>query len=840
MPIPVVCPACSSKLKAPDKLAGRKAKCPTCGTPIPVPAAVPQPAGRGDAGAPTSSDRASPPDAPATLPSDVASPVAQTLTGAAPSVNRELYEFLAPRQAADEIGRLGPYRVLQVLGHGGMGVVYQAEDPQLKRLVALKAMLPTVAASESARQRFLLEARAAAAIEHDHIVAIYQVGEDRGVPFLAMPFLKGESLQARLERENRLPFADVLRIGRETAEGLAAAHARGLMHRDIKPANIWLEAGRDRVKIVDFGLARAVGGEGGLTQPGMILGTPQYMAPEQAGGQPVDCRCDLFSLGCVLYRLSTGELPFKGNTIYAILAALATEPPRPMAALNPELPQTFIDLVLHLLAKDPVERPPSALVVAETLAELERAQGTTQLGSRPVPRVDAKAAALAHTDPTLVAPPRPPNVPAPATVPSTSAPPTAAPSGKRRGPLVAAVVAVGLLGAAGGAAVWFNPFGARPSAPTTPGPSAGPDAPSGQKSPNLDLQPGPAKSIKGSSTEKSPAPADALTRGKHVPSILRAKVPSTVVAAIDPKLTDEWGGTGAVAWSENGRSLAIGTQQGAIHLWRVPTWEQEGVLRGHPRDITWLAFNHSGRILLSACRSGDGKVLKWKLDAKNRPSSTLSQALPNDGRCLALSRDGSLVATGSWGSKGGGVKLWDLESDKEKPLLKQAEGSSQALAFSSDASWLAAGLDHIGVRLWDLKTGAVRILDGPRFCSSLAFSPDGKQLAGTFNYNEPVRLWDLTAPAKAPRLLRGHKGQVNSVAFSPDGKWLATEGLDGTVRLWDPRTATEVREAIELTAPVTTKMPDRFHRQLAFSPDGRHLAVANGGLYIVRLASLGQ
>ena len=158
-------------------------------------------------------------------------------TGPAPD-----YPFLASPQEPDEMGRLGPYRVLKVLGTGGMGVVFQAEDPHLRRLVALKVMRPSLAASAEFHRRFLREARLAAAIDHEHIVTIYQVGEDRGVPFLAMQMLRGQTLEDRLERAGgRLPLAEVLRIGREIAEGLAAAHAAGLVHRDIKPANIWLE-----------------------------------------------------------------------------------------------------------------------------------------------------------------------------------------------------------------------------------------------------------------------------------------------------------------------------------------------------------------------------------------------------------------------------------------------------------------------------------------------------------------------------------------------------------------------------------------------------------------------
>ena len=167
-----------------------------------------------------------------------------------------VYDFLAPPREPGELGRLGPYQVRKVLGAGGMGVVFLGHDPLLERPVALKAMLPMLAVSPSAKQRFLREARAAAAIKHDHIVTIYQVGEDRGVPFLAMEFLEGESLDDRLKRESRLPVKELLRIGREAAEGLSAAHQRGLIHRDIKPGNIWLEGERGRVKILDFGLAR--------------------------------------------------------------------------------------------------------------------------------------------------------------------------------------------------------------------------------------------------------------------------------------------------------------------------------------------------------------------------------------------------------------------------------------------------------------------------------------------------------------------------------------------------------------------------------------------------------
>ncbi len=368
-PIVVQCPGCGKRLKAKADQAGRTARCPKCRAAIAVPAAAV--AGEAPTVLPAGSETAA-----LVEPANVTGVRAVGPTGSyhrpePDARERELCEFLAPAQAPDELGRLGPYRVLEVLGAGGMGVVFRAEDPELRRPVALKAMLPSLGASQSARKRFLREAQAAAAITHDNIVHIYQVGEDRGAPFIAMQFLDGESLEARLRRERRLPVAEALRIGRETAEGLAAAHERGLIHRDIKPANLWLEGAKGRVKVLDFGLARGAADEGHLTQSGAIVGTPAYMAPEQAGGKKVDHRCDLFSLGCVLYRLTTGALPFKGSDTLSILAALAIVDPEPPAALNPEIPEELSDLVMRLLAKDADRRPASARDVAEAIQAIE-------------------------------------------------------------------------------------------------------------------------------------------------------------------------------------------------------------------------------------------------------------------------------------------------------------------------------------------------------------------------------------------------------------------------------------------------------------------------------------
>jgi serine/threonine protein kinase len=348
-------------------MAGRSGACPGCSRVVQVPAAGGSSAlGSSAAARRTSSQRTLHPPAAA---EDTAPAIPDSLD-LAPSPD---YPFLASPHEPDELGRLGPYRVLKVLGTGAMGVVFQAEDPHLKRMVALKVMRPSLAASAEFHRRFLREARLAASIDHEHVVTIYQVGEDRGVPYLAMQMLQGETLENRLNRAGgRLPLAEVLRIGREIAEGLAAAHARGLVHRDVKPANVWLEKDRGRVRIVDFGLARGAEPDAQFTQAGTVIGTPAYMAPEQAAGAAVDSRCDLFSLGAVLYRVATGESPFGDKDTMSVLSALATRTPTPPHRIVPSLPRMFSGLVMRLLAKDPADRPQSAREVVEAIEALER------------------------------------------------------------------------------------------------------------------------------------------------------------------------------------------------------------------------------------------------------------------------------------------------------------------------------------------------------------------------------------------------------------------------------------------------------------------------------------
>ncbi len=293
-----------------------------------------------------------------------------------PGPEAETLDFLDPPRRPDRLGQLGPYEIVEVIGRGAMGVVLKAIDPTLQRTVAIKVLARQLGLSAQARERFLREARAAAAISHENVVRLHAIEDQGRHPYLVLEYVAGTSLQQRLDHGEPIEMSEVVRIGEQMAAGLAAAHARGVVHRDVKPANVLLEgregeapaepgalATRVRVKLSDFGLARE--GEGGLTEVGAVAGTPLYMAPEQARGEAVDHRADLFALGAVLYRLCTGRPPLEADNALALLRRICEEEPKPVREVNPAVPVWLAELIGRLLAKDPAGRPQSAAEVAE-------------------------------------------------------------------------------------------------------------------------------------------------------------------------------------------------------------------------------------------------------------------------------------------------------------------------------------------------------------------------------------------------------------------------------------------------------------------------------------------
>lgn len=276
--------------------------------------------------------------------------------------------FLDPTDDPHMLGRFGGYEISGVVGSGGMGIVLKGWDVSLGRFVAIKLLNSAYSGQSASRKRFAREAQAAAAVLHDNVIAIYGVDEWKGLPYLVMPYIKGVSLQQRIDRAAPLSFEDILGISLQIARGLAAAHDQGLVHRDIKPANILMPASVSRVIITDFGLARTAD-DASLTRSGVLAGTPQYMSPEQARGDAVDGRTDLFCLGSVMYAMACGRPPFRAETPYGVLRKITDESHRPLSQVRDGTPAWFESIIDRLLEKSPSNRFQNANALAEHLED---------------------------------------------------------------------------------------------------------------------------------------------------------------------------------------------------------------------------------------------------------------------------------------------------------------------------------------------------------------------------------------------------------------------------------------------------------------------------------------
>ena len=272
--------------------------------------------------------------------------------------------------AEGAVRQVGRYLIRSRLGRGGMATVYQAHDPQIGRDVAIKFLHASLAEDEECHARFLREARAAGGLSHPNIVVVHDVGEIEGRPYMAMELVEGETLADLLEKTRQLPIRDAVIIGLQLARALDYAHARGIVHRDIKPGNIMLLGSEHTVKVSDFGIAHMDDGDNQRTQVGAVLGTPQYMSPEQTRGERLDGRSDLFSAGVVLYQMVAGERPFRGDSVVAVVTKIANEAPPPLAQVRPDTPPALRRIVERCLAKAPAQRYPTGKELAASLLKV--------------------------------------------------------------------------------------------------------------------------------------------------------------------------------------------------------------------------------------------------------------------------------------------------------------------------------------------------------------------------------------------------------------------------------------------------------------------------------------
>ncbi|MBY0523837.1 MAG: protein kinase [Gemmataceae bacterium] len=655
-------------------------------------------------------------------------PVDQTAAGpdTTPDDDDLALDFLTPSKEPGHLGRLNHYDIVRVIGRGGMGVVLHAFDTHLQRQVALKVMSPDLAKDETARKRFCREARAAAAITDEHVVAVHQVAheEERDVPFLVMQLVTGESLERRLERTGPLPLREIVRIGMQVASGLAAAHSHDLIHRDIKPDNILLEAPGDRVKLTDFGLARAAE-DVKLTASGMIAGTPAYMSPEQAKGEPLDHRSDLFSFGSVLYAMCTGHPPFDGNSSFVVLRKITEEAAKPVSEINPQIPGWLAAIVDRLLAKEPAERFQSAKEVADLLRNLLARLESAEAAAIPICPMKYRKRAWWAWGAT-----------------ATTA-------------LLATVLVLEVIGV-----VRLAPVGPLPAV------APGPDTPSAALRSTLNGNAGPVWSLALSPDDASAAMAidDGTVK---VWDVKAGRVKSTINAHKGPV----W----SVAFSNDGALLATASDDGAVKLWNAADGKELKSMP-HAASVRSIAFGPAGRLVTG---SRNGNVRIWDTAAGKETVTTKGHT--HMVTMVAFSSDGKSVASAS-GDKT--VKLWDAGTGQEQLTLTGHTGGVYAVAFSPDGTKVATGGWDKTVRVWDVGTGdCMHTLQGHRQdVWAVAFAPDGQTIASA-SEDHTVKLWNASSGAET-MTLHGHTGTVYSIAFSRE-KRVMTGGRDGTLRLWD-------------------------------------------------------
>jgi WD40 repeat protein len=784
-------------------------------------------------------------------------------------------DFLQPSTKPGSLGRLGHYEILEVLGRGGFGIVLKAFDEVLHRVVAVKVMAARMAAASPARKRFLREARAAAAVRHDNVVALHYVAE-KPIPFLVMEFIAGETVQQRLDRSGPIEAAEVVRIGRQIAEGLAAAHAMGLIHRDVKPSNILLESGDDHVKITDFGLARAAD-DATVTQSGVITGTPMYMAPEQALGETIDLRADLFSLGSLLYAMCTGRPPFRASTTLGVLKRVAEDDAPPIRTIIPDAPESLCGIIAQLHAKKPEDRFASAKEVADVLARC--LSDAPWQGGAPPGAGRAKSAIG---------------------------------RGKRRSWILAAV-AVGFLATAVVATVVIlrdrdglgmnvrdngKKDGAEPAAPWLPTPEELARHNPLDDRRRSDISPGLLALAGGGDAANAPAELVAvLARGPftlpggamtHRPAVSpdgrwlavasgnNAAVFDAATGALRTLLTGATKRLLLVAFSPDGKRIGAGSQDGKAYVWTTESGQLELTLEGHPDHVWAFAFSPDGKRIATACQ--DGSLYLWGADGQNK---TPLAKQPKGLDCLAFSPDSKTLASAGrqWD-----VVLWDAAAGTEVRTLKGHTTTVSNLRYSADGNTLASGSDQETI-LWDPQTGQPRhtlktsgagllaftsesktllaarageekggnylltrwdagsgqqtadVPLGPRRkgVDDLRFyaaSPDGASLYACHpNGDDRVSVFDAATGKERIPAAAFHTGAVMAVAFSPDGNTLATGGGDHTIRLWD-LAAWKQDEPLPPCRVLQGHTGDVY--SAVFSPDSKFLASGgNDGVVIL-------
>jgi WD40 repeat protein len=685
------------------------------------------------------------------------------------------------------------YEILAELGRGGMGVVYQARQTKLNRLVALKMILAGGHAGETDLARFVTEAESIARLQHPNIVQIHEVGEHDGLPFFSLEFCPGGSQEKKLNG-TPLPAGEAAALVETLARAMQTAHDKGVIHRDLKPANVLL-AEDGTPKITDFGLAKRVGATG-QTATGAIMGTPSYMAPEQAGGRSKEIgpAADVYALGAILYECLTGRPPFRAATPLDTMMQVLSDEPVPPTQLQPRLPRDLETICLKCLRKEAARRYPSAAALAD---DVRRFRAGLPITARPI----GPAERLGRW--------------------------------YRRNPGVAGLLALVLLSLLLGAVVaaWFAVW-ANDSARAARASEENALNEKRRAEDEKRLADAARQLIEAEKARVEPLRnrAEGLAYAQQLDRAHRSWLENDAGHARELLDACRWDFRGweynylntlfergqrslvlgdrgilqGIAFSPDGKQIATAELNEGVRIWNRSSLELVRNLGEKSRFAECLAYSADGKRLASG-NGHDGTIRVWNVETGEEVTHFTQPGV----RILSIcfSPDGGRLVSGGWD---GPVKVWELASGTAVVSFQADPQGVTRVAFSPDGKHLATGGTE-GAKLWDSATGKL-VSSRPGQSGRVAFSPDGKLLA--VSASEMVVLWEV-ATGKDVRLVQGHQKQISDVAFSPDGRRLVSGGWDRLVIVWDVATG---------RPDLTLKGHTGLVEGVAFSSDGLEVA----------------
>ena len=640
------------------------------------------------------------------------------------------------------------YDIEKELGRGGMAIVYKAVQESLGRPVALKVLPQGLTHDQKLLERFHREARSAAMLNHPHIVTIFDEGEINGVHYMAMEYLTGRDLHEILQEGGPLPPDEAVALIAPVAEALGYAHTRDTVHRDVKSSNVMVtDVGRP--VLMDFGIAYA-SSESRLTQTGTVLGTPEYMSPEQARGNEVDPRSDLYSLGVVLYETVTGTLPHTGGHPMSVVYKVLHESYAPPSNHNPDCPDWLEQIIAKLLMKDADNRYQTGQEVADALKskdpgeEVPVPQGGGDNGSVSNGGSGGSGTRGGNGSPDAPATQvyRPGDErPEPTPQPAATSTETATAEAETSGPASNAQTQrqrLHIVRSLDGNADWVNAVSFSPD---------GQFALSGAEDNSVKLW--------------------EVVTGRQIQTFTGLESQPI-----------------SVALSPDGSYLVSESSNGHVRLWDVDSGQAIRTFARHSEAVLAATFSPDGKHVLSGCGEA-GTLRLWEAETgevvrtfDNNPEAIFS---------LAFSPDGKYILTGS--GQSGTLKLWDAATGSVVRTFDEGDWDSTyvfSVSFSPDGRYALSGSDDMTARLWDVESGnLVRTFDGHSgLVIAVSFSPDGQYvLSGSSDMK--VQLWKVDTGSLG-YVFEGDADGVNAIAFSPDGRYVLSGSKDNDVKLWTP------------------------------------------------------